>query len=181
MEDVFQGFGAAAYNSQVMERKLTHLLSAICAARDPSSADQVFDHAIQEWETKTLGRIIKVLGQVIELPEGLNVRLERALKSRNDLMHNFFWVHAEDELSQSGRSAMLLELAKSTAIFYELAVEIEAVTKAFMSTFTLAAARTRGLPDSLREAIDDLLGDAERNELDVMRKRAKWRDGQLGT
>ena len=181
MDDVLHAFGAAAYNAQVMERKLIILLSAIVAARDPRTANRTYDRAFGNFDAKTLGPVIKALGQAIELPEGLDARLKRALRFRNMLIHDFFWNHAEDELSEAGRSTMLRELAEISTSFYELAGETEAVTKAFMSAFTSAVVSVRGLPQPLAEAIDSVFSDAERGELNLMRERAKWRDGQPGT
>lgn len=180
MDDVLHGFGVAAYNAQVMERKVIILLSTIFAAKDPDSAHRAYDCAIETNAVKTLGRLVQALGREIDLPDGLDERLQQALKSRNRLIHDFFCDHAEDELSADGRSTILQELAEMSASFFDLAGEIEIVTTLFVSKFTGEVLRVRGLPDSLATSVDSLLADTER-ELDVMRQRARWRDGGPGT
>ena len=180
MDDVLHGFGAAAYNAQVMERKLVLLLSALLAARDPPTADRAYDRAMADQEAKTLGQLLKALRQAMSLPEGLETRLNDAQQSRNHLIHDFFWVHAEDELSSAGRSTMFDKLGEISARFYELAGEIDAVTKAFMRVFVGGVVGERGLPDSLADAIDRLRQNTECAELDLMHQWAKRRDGREG-
>lgn len=116
VKEVFANFGLSIYAAQCLEHGLVNAL--IYLKLIPSKtlevpkidwAHMVDDFAAENFE-HTLGRMIKDLQSVAEIPLDLSERLSEALRIRNWLAHDYFRERAREFLSFEGRDKMISEL-----------------------------------------------------------------------
>lgn len=119
--EVYAWAGLALYYAQVLEQGVICLILSARAvdgtlARDFATWDDAFDaHA-----GKTLGALLNVLRQYVELPTGIEARSQEALKRRNYLVHHYFKERVAGFVTLPGRQAMLTELAELARLFDEV-------------------------------------------------------------
>jgi hypothetical protein len=118
--EVFARFGVAAYQGQVLETGLVTVLSTAQASSAPHATGQTFDEYFEGNLQATMGRLVTLLTPFLLEDGGLLDDLRRALAERNRLVHRFFYDHADDFASFTGREAMLAELWSAEALFEEV-------------------------------------------------------------
>jgi len=109
-KEVFAFFGLTAYNAQVLEKGLVNLALGLHLSGRLPIKHPTFDELLSYLDHKTLGQILRLARQVVDIPATLEQQLQLALKQRNHLSHHFFAVHFEDFISEAGRREMIAEL-----------------------------------------------------------------------
>jgi hypothetical protein len=150
--------------AQVCERKIMVLVSFVSAFQIRTAS--AFDDEFERFDTQTLGQLLKSLRQVMKIDSATEETLKTALDKRNYLMHRFFWEHAENLLSGTGRSRMLSELSEHACFFSDLALHLDLMTKAVAGALAV-------LP------VDTIQREARR-EFEQMLQAARLRDGTEG-
>ena len=108
---VFLEMGKAVYICQCLESSLCLLLATMAheAARGEEGAFQA------SWDfhsEKTLGNLLKLLREQIEVPKDVDDYLRVGLKNRNEIVHGFLTKSAMRLLDPKGRLEVEEELAK---------------------------------------------------------------------
>ncbi len=92
---VFLEAGAALYDCQGFEYAIAYMLYLLSrvgtTGLDPSRCSAILD----DEEKKTAGQLISMLGKHLELSEGIEDMLAKALKARNRLVHRFLVENVE--------------------------------------------------------------------------------------
>ena len=162
-------YGLAAYHAGACEKKLAILTAMIDSAKGKRDIRQRFTESMTDLDRRTLGRIIRSLDDIVELPDATKRSLERMVDERNYLVHHFFWEHRDDELSQRGRESMSTELMELAGRFSGMASQIEGVTQDVIK----AVASAKGIPP---EEIDRR-GEAAFREMQEQASRRDRGDG----
>jgi hypothetical protein len=110
MEPVMLELGKALYLCQAFEGTLVFLLSLI-SHEAANAEDGAFAAAIDLYSEKTLGQLLKRLGERIELPDELTEPLRIGWDSRNAIVHRFIHEHIAQFMNPKGRVAVLAVLA----------------------------------------------------------------------
>ncbi|MBN1123774.1 MAG: hypothetical protein JXA82_02125 [Sedimentisphaerales bacterium] len=132
-KEVYSFYGLAAYNAQVVEKGLLqlaillHIRVQIAQQKRRISYDQVYDVLSR----RTFGQILKDVSKDMTLSADLRLILQKALKVRNYLIHQFFWDYAEYWFSDKGRLGMIRELQDAIQIFSEADHKIEPIVDEF--------------------------------------------------
>jgi hypothetical protein len=131
-DEVYRAFGITAEVAQFMECDLGVVIAADQAIRSGarSLADlPVVMDALDRFDRHTMGQKLRELKKRYRLVGDIEPVLDRALEVRNDLMHNFFYRHVDAMESETGRDAMMLELAEYKQVLdlgYEMARTVSA-------------------------------------------------------
>jgi len=124
VREVYARFGLALYFAQVLERGIVNAL--IFLDLIPNRSKRL--RSTKEWETeydafasrhfqKTLGGLIRALGEVKAVPDELEKLLASALHERNRLAHYYFWERADEFMTTPGCNRMITELAAARDLF----------------------------------------------------------------
>lgn len=136
VKEVYARFGLAIYFAQVLEHGLVNalvVLDLIPARRHlVRSADEwgenVDSFMDRHFET-TMGRMMRSLRDVAEVPSDLETLLRDALKKRNWLAHDFFRERAVEFMSRAGQDQMIQEIDDCLSRFQEADRQLEEVVK----------------------------------------------------
>lgn len=146
--ETFARFGLASYHAQCVEKSLAILLSSVCLPGFAKLAPAQRDEKWEEVTKHTLGRMLRRLETTgVSLPHGVHGRLERALKLRNWLAHNYFYDRATEVALHSDREEMIAELQDAADYLASVDDELSTVTESWMAH--------HGIAD--RERLDDLV------------------------
>ena len=77
----------------------------------------MYDELLEGHSEQTLGRLVGEARECIALPSDLQSRLDEVLRSRNWLVHAFFWDRAGHFITEQGRRFMLEELDAKIKLF----------------------------------------------------------------
>lgn len=124
--EVYARFGLAVYFAQVLEHGIVNALAILhliptqrhlTGSREEwtSMADVFFGRHFGT----TMGRMMKGLRGVVEVPADLDGLLSRALTLRNWLAHDFFRERAVEFLTPAGRAQMLREIDEARSVFQD--------------------------------------------------------------
>ena len=102
MEPVLLELGKALYICQAFEGTLVYLLSLI-SDEEASSADGAFEAAIDLYSQKTLGQLLKRLGEKMKLPNELQEPLRIGWDRRNAIVHRFIHDNIGSFMEPGGR------------------------------------------------------------------------------
>ncbi len=126
IREVYARFGLAVYFAQVLEHGLVNalvILDLIPSRRHLMRSKEEWALAVDSFIDRrfesTMGQLMKALQDVTTVPTDLEGILREALKQRNWLVHSFFRERADEFMSFSGRTQMLLELDTCRACFEE--------------------------------------------------------------
>lgn len=108
---VFLELGKALYICQAFEGTLVLLLSLI-AHEDAGAEKGAFDSAIDLYSQKTLGLLLKLLGDNIDIPPELQVHLALGWERRNAIVHRFVHEHIASLIEPKGRIEVEAMLVK---------------------------------------------------------------------
>jgi hypothetical protein len=129
VKEVYARFGLALYFAQVLEHGIVNALvildlipSRRHTARSAAEWGDVVDQFMSQHFEDTMGRMIRDLRAVTNVPQDLEGLLRDALKRRNWLAHHFFRERASEFMSARGRDLMIREVEECRAAF-ELADE----------------------------------------------------------
>jgi hypothetical protein len=156
-KEIYAFFGLAAYSAQLLEQGLLNLLVGvrILGKQVPTWGD--VRGLYEEADQKSLGQLLKTVGEATPFDPALVVRLDEALKKRNYLIHHFFVDHSEDLLSTVGRRRMIDELREIIALFKAVDPQVDDLWLAIWSRYGFSEDR---IQSELRD-VKRLLGSKE--------------------
>jgi hypothetical protein len=133
---VYAHFGLAIYCAQCLEHGLVNAfiyLDLIPNHPRPVPSTEAWQRSVdgfmdREFE-KTLGQLIRKLGEITSVPPGLASRLDNALRQRNWLAHDYFRERATGWLTEEGRNQMVSELQECQRLFLEADKLLDATFK----------------------------------------------------
>jgi len=136
VKTVYAQFGLALYLTQVLEHGLVNALVFIdllpSRAGNPVPRKQweaEFDSFLERNFETTLGKMIRSLKAVSQIPGDLESTLADALTKRNFLAHHFFRERSDEFMSQEGREKMIAELQDAQALFEAADAKLAEATK----------------------------------------------------
>ncbi len=116
IKEVYAYFGLAMYRAQCLERQLAIVLATRYGPGPTKITNVEYDGLLESLFSKTMGRLVRDIGEVAKLSEREEEQLREALNKRNWLAHRYFWERARVFLSASGRVAMIQELQETVDI-----------------------------------------------------------------
>jgi hypothetical protein len=117
VKEVYARFGLAVYCAQVLEHGLVNALVILdlipnrrhlATSREQWGAD--VDAFMDRNFEVTMGRLLRKLHQVTQVPPNLEEQLKKALEDRNWLVHGYFRDRSDVFMSYAGREQMLQEI-----------------------------------------------------------------------
>jgi hypothetical protein len=118
-KDVFAWYGGAAYAAQCFEVELTTLLLLAHRMRHPSAMPADLDSVEVKLSKLALGQLLLELKKQFVVHPEFETLLTQYLKTRNYLMHRFFFENGLRLLSPEGCRLMLTELKEMEASMRE--------------------------------------------------------------
>jgi hypothetical protein len=89
-KEMFANYGLTALSAQALEKTVFLLLAAVeCLKAGKVEKNELYE-VLDKHDRKTLGRLIKDVRAKVEFPQNLESDLNRALKRRNYVIHDFF-------------------------------------------------------------------------------------------
>lgn len=135
--EVYERYGIAMYQAQVLEHLITQTLAvAKTAAREFRTRDEVARDYDSNY-TKTLGTLIGLLRPYIE-DSGLEDELRAALETRNRLAHHFFWEHDGHLETIEGQSLMEEDAYDAQVQFQAVVMKLYPVMGRFLDAIGIA-------------------------------------------
>ena len=111
--ETFARFGLAAYQAQCVEKQLAILVATVHNPEFLSVETDTRERFFQVEFEKTLGQLVRTLGERVSIAPDLEERLRNALRLRNWLMHDYFWDRAAEVMTADGQSRMVPELQEA--------------------------------------------------------------------
>ncbi|MFA6608448.1 MAG: hypothetical protein WCT07_00870 [Candidatus Paceibacterota bacterium] len=149
VKEVYAYFGLAIYSAQCLEHGLVNALIYLdlIPSKMPVSHSKDWEDSVDSFTSRhfehTLGRMIKDLEKVTNVPLNLSDKLAKALTLRNWLAHNYFRERAKEFLFSDGRKSMIKELEDAISIINEadeqLSITLDPVLKKYGITEELIA------------------------------------------
>jgi hypothetical protein len=109
-KEVYAFYGLAMYAAQLLEHSLLNLAAGLYLKKKPVVTKQIFDATFQDLDRKTLGQLLVATRSLTRVSEAVDAALQKALRRRNYLTHQFFRAHAAAFTHEKGRRLMLDEL-----------------------------------------------------------------------
>lgn len=156
-KEVYAFFGLASYHSQVLERGLVHLAAflrihgakADLQRGSRGALPDSWDGLVAPLEKRTFGQLLRRHEK--RIPSDLCALLEDALDQRNRLIHAFFWDHAENFMSEHGRTMMIEELREMARLFIRANREADVRLQSLMTDMGIDQADIQAEFDQLKE------------------------------
>ncbi|MGH8528947.1 MAG: hypothetical protein ACRETN_03760 [Nevskiales bacterium] len=110
-------FGAAVHDAQVLERSLEYILVLLDHTALPGEQLPNASELYGPESTASLGKLVNVLRKRIELPREDSDELEKAIKTRNSLVHGYFKPESRlvATLTASGADGLVSEIREIRA------------------------------------------------------------------
>jgi hypothetical protein len=141
VKEVYAHFGLAIYSAQCLEHGLVNafIYLDLIPSKMPISHSKAWEDSVDSFTSKhfehTLGRMIKDLKKVTDVPLDLSDKLSKALIMRNWLVHDYFREHAKEFLFSSCRKNMIKELKDVTHLINEadkqLSITLDPILKKY--------------------------------------------------
>jgi hypothetical protein len=125
--DAYAWFGFAMSEAQCIERQLHVIAVALALAQkegNPSQSDWI--ELYDKWGTLTLRKFLCRIRPYEVIPEDLMVLIEKAIKKRNALAHEFFWPRAPSA-DNFGYEEATKDLQGAASLFSNLSTRLESV------------------------------------------------------
>ncbi len=120
IREVYAWFGLTMFHAQCLERQLAIILATKYVPDPTRVSITAFDNILEGLFSRTLGQLVNEVGTLAELSGGEEERLQKALRKRNWLAHQYFWERSIEFLFESGRTSMIKELQELTDSFHTL-------------------------------------------------------------
>ena len=117
---VFAQFGQAAYEAQCLEKQMVIVLSYMSSPDPEKKSILRIDELVDTNLDQTLGSLAKEIKNNIPLPVDVLNDLERAVRGRNWLSHDYWWDRASEFTRFQDRQMMIAELTELTDLFVAL-------------------------------------------------------------
>lgn len=131
--ETFARYGKAMYEAQVLEHGIVNLVATHNLKARREAGQRFSPYQIEAlWDAefvKTFGKLLKVVGEALDVPTDLRELLRRALKIRNWLAHDFFRDHAYEILTTEGRRTMIGEADEAGRLFARVDEALETFLK----------------------------------------------------
>ncbi len=114
VRQVYERIGLALYIIQSIERQLAILLASECEPSTKKLTTSQYDDLLKSLFSKTLGKLVLRFRTSVELPPDFDERIQKALETRNWLVHHYFWERVNEFQTPEGRSSMIQELDQIT-------------------------------------------------------------------
>lgn len=114
---VYAAAGRALYAAQCFETEIQLVILLVGKAKGALGPEQAYEEASSRLSTKTLGRLLKEVQQVVKFGDNGRALLSLAFDKRNSLVHGFFEHYSSEFPIRSGRKIMLADLLERTALF----------------------------------------------------------------
>ena len=118
--EVFARFGLAMYYAHCLESQIGLLLATKFNQKFLQATPEQRDAIFKSEAKKTLGCMVRDLGNKAHLSTTLKSRLREAVELRNWLAHRYFWDRARKIKTLEGREQMIFELQEKADFFKEL-------------------------------------------------------------
>ena len=152
--EAFAHYGSAMYYAQCVERSIGILLTLEQAQHRQITGFQL-NYELEENFLKTFGRLVRSLQDInVTLEPETERKLERALKERNRLAHDYWWEKAIAISRKDGVLKIIRELNEISELFEEL-------DEFFAKVYEQHRERL-GIPD---EAVDEVLNGYQAGQL----------------
>jgi len=109
-KETYAFYGLAAYWAQVLESGALNLAIVLKLPDVNLVTQELFEELYANLTRRTLGQLLNQARNVIDIAEADQKYLDEALELRNLLVHHYFRNHAEDFVSEVGRTDMKKEL-----------------------------------------------------------------------
>ena len=109
-KEVYAFFGLAAYMAQVLERSAINFALILQLPEVDLVTRELYESSYETLERKTFGKLLRACEKEFELPNHAKEIMDDALKTRNHLIHSYFYEKSEDLISEKGRIEMMEEL-----------------------------------------------------------------------
>lgn len=119
VKHVYAVTGQALYFAQCFETEIQLVILLVGKAKGALASEQAFTEASVRLSTKTLGRLLKEVQQVVKFGDNGLALLELAHERRNSLVHGFFEHYSSEFPIRSGKQIMVADLLGRTALFRE--------------------------------------------------------------
>jgi len=129
IREMYARYGLAMYFAHVLETIVRHALVMAKLSTNVSATRNDYDELFSDASTSVLGRLIGSLEPFLGEDDSLVSDLALALRARNQLAHHFFWDHATDANSTSGRNHMIAESIAFSNLFNSVATRLEQMTR----------------------------------------------------
>lgn len=129
--EVYARAGLALYTAQVLEHGLVNLMLVARAGSPELRSHEDLDRVFDELIGMTMGQQLRRALAAVEFNEDQVAALERALKRRNFLVHDFFRVRIGRFLTTSGRNRLIAELEEIRDTMHGIEREIDSMTMAY--------------------------------------------------
>lgn len=116
-KEVYAFFGLASYNSQCLEKGLVNFAMAYKALDESSLTQQEWLSLYDGLNSKTFGALLRSVKSRIDIPEVIHLHLDKSLKKRNWLAHDFFYDKAMYFSDNDGMKSMISELQELIYLF----------------------------------------------------------------
>lgn len=120
VREVFGWFGAAQHNAQFFEGDLLTLHLVLAARQgNASTLSELKNLEASLSCEKTLGQLLRVLREIEPIPTEVDDLWRRALVTRNELTHGFFWKHHTQMMDSKACEKLVNELKLAANLFNE--------------------------------------------------------------
>lgn len=130
--DVFEAFGAFAYNVQAFEFTLANVLGQVFSAGPSHLTQSEVIELIEGNFEKTMGKMKQALQKALGEADPLVQRVEGACKNRNFLIHHYFRERLDAMEKSEGREQMVLELVEAQNLFKSIDDELVEVYRRWL-------------------------------------------------
>ena len=141
------------YNAQLLEQGIANLFVGLqCLGKSkPTWGDvgMLYDQA----DKKTLGQLLRVVGELVPFDPKLEGELKDALDKRNYLTHLFFVEHVESTLSETGIRRMIDELLEIITFFKTVDSQVDKLWVAIWSKYILPDEKIQREFDAVKRAV----------------------------
>lgn len=117
------------YAAQCVERQLVILAPMLLGIHPTATTRAELDALWDRMFSQPMGRTLRELERNGLLLMGFQDRLERALRLRNRLAHNYFWERAGEFMEETGRAEMRTELSEAAEFLHSLDDELVQMTR----------------------------------------------------
>lgn len=153
--EVYAFFGLAAYCAQLIEQGLTNLLVGLAVSRKKHPTVGDVKSLYEDTDKKTLGRLLRDIGKLVTVQDGLEEELHQILQKRNYFMHHFFVEHSENLLHGQGRRQMIDELRDIIVAFKVADRQVDELWFSIWNKYGITEERIERELGSLKRAISD--------------------------
>ena len=120
IKEVYTRFGLAVYMANCLEHQLAITLASQYGPGPTRITGAEFDDLLERKLSKTMGQLVRELGELADMSDDEEQRWQQAVSNRNWLAHGYFRERATDIFCEAGRVTMIQELQEAADSFMAL-------------------------------------------------------------